>query len=120
MGEYLTRDKKNLVASSFVLWRIEDPERFIQSLRHEGNAKKLVEGVPGFGSQRAQDLYTLGEYIVRASIAPVIGADNIRSGYVCLLQDMTAEVAVDRAKTNFIGTISHELKTPLTVISGNS
>lgn len=82
--------------------------------------QKLVEGVPGFGSQRAQDLYTLGEYIVRASIAPVIGADNIRSGYVCLLQDMTAEVAVDRAKTNFIGTISHELKTPLTVISGNS
>jgi signal transduction histidine kinase/HAMP domain-containing protein len=82
--------------------------------------QKLVEGVPGFGSQRAQDLYTLGDYIVRASIAPVIGADNSRSGYVCLLQDMTAEVAVDRAKTNFIGTISHELKTPLTVISGNS
>jgi signal transduction histidine kinase len=33
---------------------------------------------------------------------------------------MTAEVAVDRAKTNFIGTISHELRTPLTVIRGNS
>lgn len=82
--------------------------------------QKLVEGVPGFGTQRAQDLYTLGEYIVRASIAPVIGADSTRSGYVCLLQDMTAEVAVDRAKTNFIGTISHELRTPLTVIGGNA
>ncbi|HMQ31356.1 MAG TPA: ATP-binding protein [Chloroflexaceae bacterium] len=81
---------------------------------------KLVEGVPGFGAQRAQDLYTLGEYIVRASIAPVIAADGTRSGYVCLLQDMTAEVAVDRAKTNFIGTISHELKTPLQVIGGNA
>lgn len=81
---------------------------------------KLLEGVPGFGAQRASDLYTLGEYIVRASIAPVIGADSTRSGYVCLLQDMTAEVAVDRAKTNFIGTISHELKTPLQVISGNA
>lgn len=81
---------------------------------------KLVAGVPGFGAQRASDLYTLGEYIVRASIAPVIGADSARSGYVCLLQDMTAEVAVDRAKTNFIGTISHELKTPLQVIGGNA
>ncbi len=82
--------------------------------------QKLVEGVPGFGTQRAADLYTLGEYIVRASIAPVIGADSARSGYVCLLQDMTAEVAVDRAKTNFIGTISHELRTPLTVIGLNA
>ncbi|RRR65446.1 MAG: HAMP domain-containing protein [Candidatus Viridilinea halotolerans] len=82
--------------------------------------EKLVEGVPGFGTQRAQDLYNLGEYIVRASIAPVVGSDNVRSGYVCVLQDMTAEVAVDRAKTNFIGTISHELKTPLTVIGGNA
>lgn len=82
--------------------------------------QKLVEGVPGFGTHRAQDLYTLGEHIVRASIAPVISADGTRSGYVCLLQDMTSEVAVDRAKTNFIGTISHELRTPLTVIGGNA
>lgn len=82
--------------------------------------KKLTEGVPGFGSQQAQDLYTLGNYIVKASIAPVIGADGTRNGYVCLIQDMTAEVAVDRAKTNFIGTISHELKTPLTIIRGNA
>jgi signal transduction histidine kinase len=81
---------------------------------------RLVEGVPGFGSQRASDLYTLGDYIVRASVAPVVASDGKRSGYVCLLQDMTAEVTVDRAKTNFIGTISHELRTPLTVIRGNS
>jgi signal transduction histidine kinase len=81
---------------------------------------KLVEGVPGFGAQRAHDLYTLGDYIVKASIAPVIASDGGRSGYVCLLQDMTAEVTVDRAKTNFIGVISHELKTPLTVIRGNA
>jgi signal transduction histidine kinase len=81
---------------------------------------RLVEGVPGFGAQRASDLYTLGDYIVRASVAPVIASDGMRSGYVCLLQDMTAEVTVDRAKTNFIGTISHELRTPLTVIRGNA
>jgi signal transduction histidine kinase len=81
---------------------------------------KLIEGVPGFGAQRAQDLYSLGDFVVRASVAPVIGVDGMRSGYVCLLQDMTEEVAVDRAKTNFIGTISHELRTPLTVIRGNA
>ncbi len=82
--------------------------------------QKLVEGVPGFGTVRAHELYTLGEHIVRASIAPVVDADGTRSGYVCVLQDMTAEVAVDRARTNFIGTISHELRTPLTVIGLNA
>ncbi|MEI6179759.1 MAG: ATP-binding protein [Chloroflexales bacterium] len=82
--------------------------------------QKVAEGGTSFGTQRTQDLYALGEHIVRVSIAPVVGADGMRSGYVCLLQDMTAEVAMDRAKTNFIGTISHELRTPLTVISGNA
>ncbi|NJM08346.1 HAMP domain-containing protein [Candidatus Gracilibacteria bacterium] len=82
--------------------------------------EKMTEGVPGFGSQRAADLYTLGEYIVRAAAAPVVTAEGQRRGYVLVLQDMTSEVAVDRAKTGFIGTISHELRTPLTVIRGNS
>ena len=82
--------------------------------------QKVAEGGTNFGTHRTQDLYALGEHIVRVSIAPVVGADGVRSGYVCLLQDMTAEVAMDRAKTNFIGTISHELRTPLTVISGNA
>lgn len=82
--------------------------------------KELAEGVMGFGSQRASDLYSLDDKIVRVSIAPVLTDERTRLGYVCVLQDMTAEVAVDRAKTNFIGTISHELRTPLTVIRGNS
>lgn len=82
--------------------------------------QRLVEGVPGFGAQRANNLYTLGDHIVRASISPVNDSDGSLYGHVCLLQDMTAEVAVDRAKTNFIGTISHELRTPLTVIRGNA
>ncbi len=82
---------------------------------------KLTDGVPGFGTQRAHDLFSLGERIVRATANSVVASiDGERFGSVCVLQDMTAEVAVDRAKTNFIGTISHELRTPLTVIRGNS
>jgi signal transduction histidine kinase len=82
--------------------------------------KELTDGVPGFGTQRAHGLFSLGERIVRASANPVMASNGERFGSVCVLQDMTAEVAVDRAKTNFIGTISHELRTPLTVIRGNS
>ena len=31
-SEFLTRDKKNLVIESYVLWRIADPERFVQAV----------------------------------------------------------------------------------------
>jgi|APCry1669188910_1035180.scaffolds.fasta_scaffold07850_2 signal transduction histidine kinase len=81
---------------------------------------KLTDGVPGFGSQRANDLFSLGERIVRATANSVVAPNGQHFGSVCVLQDMTSEVAMDRAKTNFIGTISHELRTPLTVIRGNS
>lgn len=73
-----------------------------------------------FGDQRAGNLFVLNQWIVRVSAAPVIAHDGARLGSVGVFQDMTAEVAVDRAKTNFIGTISHELRTPLTVLRGNA
>ncbi len=47
LGEYLTRDKKNLVASSFVLWRVDDPQRFIQSVRSRTNAEKRLADLVG-------------------------------------------------------------------------
>ncbi|WP_129627545.1 sensor histidine kinase [Candidatus Oscillochloris fontis] len=81
---------------------------------------ELTDGSFGFGSQRAHDLFTLYERTVRVSANRVQTETGDVMGSVCVFQDMTAEVAVDRAKTNFIGTISHELRTPLTVIRGNA
>ncbi len=40
------------------------------------------------------------------------------SGEVIILHDISAEVALDRAKTDLIAMISHELRTPLTGILG--
>lgn len=68
----------------------------------------------------SQAFYRLGRSLVRLSITPVYPAHGAASTSILILQDMSAEVAVERARTNFIGTISHELKTPLMVISGNA
>jgi membrane protease subunit HflC len=38
-GEFLTNDKKNIVVTPFVLWRIEDPLRFLQTLVTRENAE---------------------------------------------------------------------------------
>ncbi len=62
--------------------------------------------------------FRLGDRVVRLSSAPVITDEGAQIGEVVVLHDISAEAAVDRAKTEFIATISHELRSPLTVISG--
>jgi signal transduction histidine kinase len=80
----------------------------------------LAEPMPLFGEARAANLFTLGDRIIRVAAAPVLGDDGAQLGDVYVLQDLTDEVAMDRAKNNFIATISHELRTPLTVLNGTS
>lgn len=82
--------------------------------------RPLEEAVMTFGGAHTADLFNLGDKIVRVNAAPVVAEDGARLGDVYVLQDLTREVAIDRAKTNFISTISHELRTPLTVLGGSS
>ena len=64
--------------------------------------------------------YQIGERVVSLSSAPVIGEDDSVLGEVIILHDVSAEAAVDRAKTRFIERVSHELRTPLTPICGHT
>jgi signal transduction histidine kinase len=80
----------------------------------------LNEAAMSFGTERSPHLFTLLDRIVRLSSAPVMDDNGVRLGDVYVLQDLTDEVAIDRAKTNFMATISHELRTPLTVMNGSS
>ncbi len=73
-----------------------------------------------FGGAHSSELYKLYDRIVRVNSAPVHSDDGAGLGDVYVLQDLTSEVAIDRAKTNFIATISHELRTPLMVLGGTS
>ena len=41
-AEFLTEDKKNVLISAFVVWRIEDPLRFIQKLYTRENAEARI------------------------------------------------------------------------------
>ena len=44
-AEYLTFDKKNIVVSSFVLWKIEDPLRFLQRVYNRQTAESRLSDV---------------------------------------------------------------------------
>lgn len=58
--------------------------------------------------------------IVGAQLAAVSNDDGDRLGTMIVLRDVTRDALADRLKDQFVTAISHELKTPMTVIKGMS
>jgi len=60
---------------------------------------------------------TLGHKVVRVNLSPVTSG-GVHTGTAMVIQDVTSEEETGRAKTEFISTVAHELKTPLTSLNG--
>lgn len=58
--------------------------------------------------------------ILGAQLAAVGNDDGERLGTMIVLRDVTRDALADRLKDQFVTAISHELKTPMTVIKGMS
>ncbi len=55
--------------------------------------------------------------IYHAAIAPVMGEDH-RVGKVCVLRDVSHYKELDAIKSDFVATVSHDLRSPLTLMRG--
>jgi PAS domain S-box-containing protein len=63
--------------------------------------------------EEPSDFLRIGSGVYRVRVTP-IRSDTAPAGAVGVFEDMTQLEAVDRMKSEFIGTASHELKTPVT------
>lgn len=66
-----------------------------------------------------EERYEFEERTFNVRLAPVV-RDNQFLGIVAVLRDITKEVELNRAKVEFVSSVSHELRIPMTSIKGYS
>ena len=59
----------------------------------------------------------VGEQVLRATISPM-GSENNKEGSVTILYDITAEAESQQARDEFVASLSQEIRTPMTSITG--
>lgn len=70
---------------------------------------------PGPGDQAGKESY-FSRHIQSVEVTPTGEQQPVQAGYMIVLQNVTSYKELDLAKTNFIATVSHELKTPISAI----
>jgi len=63
IGEFLTQDKKNLVLSNFIVWRILDAKKFIQSVKDMSSAERRLSDLVGSELGMAIGTYPLSSFL---------------------------------------------------------
>ena len=77
---------------------------------------KLISG-PADDRATSQEIHLSNERIYQCGVAPVALQDNFL-GKVCVLRDITHYKELDTIKSDFVATVSHDLRTPLTLMRG--
>ena len=72
-SEFLTRDKKNLVIENYVAWRIEDPNRFVQSVGDASAAEMRLHDIIWSGLSAALGASHLAAARVYAKLTYAVG-----------------------------------------------
>ncbi|MCB9594123.1 MAG: HAMP domain-containing histidine kinase [Sandaracinaceae bacterium] len=78
----------------------------------------VIEASEASGGTESGRLELSDERVATAAASPIALERGGRAGTVLTVRDVTVEVSIDRMKTEFIATVSHEMRTPLTSVLG--
>lgn len=80
--------------------------------------KEIVEN--SFNADKKENiLKILGDKTLNLSVSPVINNHKENTGVVIIIQDISEQENLEKMRKDFIANVSHEFRTPLTVIRGN-
>jgi signal transduction histidine kinase len=85
-----------------------------ESRQTENGASLLKIYDPGLNGKGKESFYSKEIHVVE--VTPTGETQPVPAGYVIVLLNITSYKELDLAKTNFIATVSHELKTPISAI----
>jgi modulator of FtsH protease HflC len=96
-AELLTKDKKNLVVEVFALWRVSDPQRFLESFRQPGASAVAWEELAKTAEVRLSDLVTsrIASALGQKDFGEFISVEN--AGQELLPADVARDVAQNAA-----------------------
>ena len=95
VGEFLTGDKKNLVLSNFIVWRILDAKKFIQSVKDMSSAETRLSDLVGSELGMAIGTYPLSSFLTtdeRGTKIPEISGKVARASRQHALQEFGIDV----------------------------
>ncbi len=79
---------------------------------------ELLALLDGKSDKKGNAEITLGDNRVYFALATSVIADARRVGRVCVLRDITSYKELDHLKSEFVATVSHDLRSPLTLVRG--
>ena len=80
--------------------------------------EELVNLLRSSANEKLSAELTLPDGRIYLATASVIRAEDQRMGRVCVLRDITHLKEIDSLKSEFVSTVSHDLRSPLTLIQG--
>ncbi|MDZ7344603.1 MAG: cell wall metabolism sensor histidine kinase WalK [candidate division KSB1 bacterium] len=88
--------------------------QFIRNVQNESKQKQPTTEIVVKSTKTWRDIF------LQARAAHVLNEQNDLIGIVTILRDVTREKEIDRMKTELVSMVAHELRSPLTSISGFS
>jgi signal transduction histidine kinase/HAMP domain-containing protein len=92
------------------------PGELVGHTPHPGLAEAMAEAGP---EGRTFEFAAPSGVRLLATTRPVLGLHAHALGQVCLLQDVTRFRELEDLKTEFVNTVSHDLRRPLTLVDGH-